>query len=48
MTAPHPCTAAAERRRIIAAGDARAAQLTQTPRKPQDAVVRLTGGKEDE
>ena len=44
----HPLTTAAERRRIIAAGDARAAKLTQTPRKPDDPVVRLTGGKEDE
>ena len=32
---------------IIAAGDARAAKLTHTPRKPDDPCVRLTEGKEE-
>mgnify|MGYP006052719971 CR=1 FL=1 len=40
MTAPHPLTLAAAVRRaaIIAAGEARALQLTQTPRRPDDDV----------
>ena len=43
MSAPHPLTLAAAVRRaaIIAAGEARALQLTQTPRRDGDAVARL-------
>ena len=43
MTALHPLTLAAAVRRaaIIAAGEARALQLTQTPRRDGDPVVRL-------
>ena len=50
MTAPHPLTLAAAVRRaaIIAAGEARALQLTQTPRRPDDDVVRLIEENEHE
>ena len=50
MTAPHPLTIAAAVRRaaIIAAGEARALQLTQTPRRPDDDVARLMKGQDDE